>query len=129
MNHTKKQKAPVCLKALVRFLSSEGGKKEGKRPKDKKKEKKLGDLILQTARQTLVAWAKEGQLLCIPDKVETSASGENKHELYVAPVCCWQIKPPACGDASTSGFGECWCCDGSDTTFPYNLFAFRPNIF
>ncbi len=55
-----------------------------KRAKDRKK--KLGDLILQMARQTLVTWAKEGQLLCIPDKVETSASGENKHELYVAPV-------------------------------------------
>lgn len=80
----------------------------------------MGDLILQTARQTLVTWAKEGQLLCIPDEVETSVSGENKHELYVAPVYCWQIKPPASGDARTSGFDEWWCCEQSDTTFPHH---------
>ena len=66
----------------------------------------MGDLILQTARQTSVTWAKEGQLLCIPSEVETSASGENKHELYVAPVYRWQIKPPASGDARTSGSVE-----------------------
>lgn len=60
--------------------------------------------FLLTARQTLITWVKEGQLLCIPDKVETSVSGENKHELSSA----WQIKPPDGGDAKTSGLNERW---------------------
>jgi len=64
----------------------------------------------------LVTWAKEGQLLCIPDKVETSVSGENKHELNVAPVYCLQIKPPAAGDARTSGFDEWRCSEGGGVT-------------
>lgn len=76
---------------VARFLSLD----QENRGKKRARKKKLGDLILQTARQTLVTWAKEGQLLCIPDEVETSASGENKHELYVAPVYYWQTKPPA----------------------------------
>lgn len=102
----------------MRFLSLERENRGGKKgAKDRKK--KPGDLILQKARQTLVTWAKEGQLLCIPNEVETSASGENKHELYVALVHCWQIKPPASGDARTSGLDERQCCDGSDTTFQY----------
>lgn len=51
-----------CLSSVsgpvARFLSLEREKIEGKkRAKDRKK--KLGDLILQTARQTSVAWAKE----------------------------------------------------------------------
>lgn len=77
---------------------------------------------MQTARQTLVTWAK--QLLCIPDEVETSTSAENKHELYVAPVFDWQIKPPASGDARTSGFEE-----SSYTTPPHHDFAFRLSLF
>lgn len=68
----------------------------------------------------MVTWAK--QLLCIPDEVETSTSGENKHELYVAPVFDWQIKPPASGDARTSGFVE-----RSYTT--HHDFAFRLSLF
>lgn len=74
----KKQRAS-CLSSVLGLLR---GEKKIKR----RKKKKLGDLILQTARQTLVTWAKEGQLPRIPDEVETSASGENKRELYVAPV-------------------------------------------
>lgn len=104
----KKQRAPVCPLSLacckVSFFLLREKIEEEKRAKEGKK--KLGDLILQTARQTLVTWAKEGQLLCIPDEVETSVSGEIKHELYVAPVYCWQIKPPASGDARTSGLDE-----------------------
>lgn len=42
--------------------------------------------ILQPARQTLVTLAKDGQLLCIPDEVRTSVSGENKRGVDVAPV-------------------------------------------
>lgn len=42
----------------------------------KTEKRKLGDLILQTGRQTSVTPAKEEQLLCIPDGVETSTSGE-----------------------------------------------------
>lgn len=76
--------------------------------------KKFGDLILQIARQTWATEAKEGQLLCIPDEVATSASGENKHELYAAQVYRWQIKPPASRDARTSGL--CCACEGSVTT-------------
>lgn len=120
MNHMEKQRALVCPLSSVccRVFFSRERKRGGKKVKDRKK--KMGDLILQTARQTLVTWAKEGQLLCIPDEVETSVSGENKHELYVAPVYCWQIKPPASGDARTSGFDEWWCCEQSDTTFPHH---------
>lgn len=87
----------LCLGSAARLQSfsckrkKSTGKKEAPKEKGKKKGN-LGDLILQTARQTLVTCAKEGQLLCIPDEVETSASGENKHELYVSPVYCWQIK-------------------------------------
>lgn len=111
----------LCLGPVVRVFSFRERKYRGKkRAEDRKKKKKLGDLILQTARQTLVTWAKEGQLLCIPGEVETSASGEHKHELYVAPVYCWLIKPPASGDARTSGFDEWWCCERGDTTSPHH---------
>lgn len=97
----KKQVPLVCaLSWVMRFISSE--KKRGKK-RVKGRKKKLGNLILQTPRQTLATWVKLGQLLCIPDKVETSVSGENKHELYVAPVYWWQIKPPASVDARRSG--------------------------
>lgn len=116
----------LCLWPVVRLLSLGRENRGKKRAKDRKK--KLGDLILQTARQTLVTWAKERQLLCIPDEVETSVSGENKHELYVAPVYCWQIKPPVSGDAKTSGFDEWRRCERSDTTLPHHDFAFKPGL-
>lgn len=52
----------------------EGGKEKPKNgPKWSKK--KVGDLIFQSARQTLVTLAKERQLLSIPDEVKTSVSG------------------------------------------------------
>ena len=82
-------KSLLSVLCLVGLLQGEKKKRRGEKKKREPKtgkKKKLGGLILQTARQTLVTWAKEGQLPCIPDEVETSASGENKRELYVAPV-------------------------------------------
>lgn len=130
MNHLKKQVALVCplywACCSAGFLSLESENKGKKRAKDRKK--KLGDLILRTARQTSVTLAKEGQLLCIPDEVQTSASGENKRGVNVAPVYCRQMKPAAEGEARTSGFDEWWCCERSDTTFPHHQFASKPFV-
>lgn len=81
----KMQRALVCALSWVCCREKREGRK--REPKTEKKKKKLGDLILQTARQTSVTWAKEGQLLCIPDEVETSASGENKNMNCVLPQC------------------------------------------
>lgn len=121
----KKRLALIILGPDAGFLSLE---RENRLDEDRNKtENKLRALIFQIGRQTLVTLAKEGQLLCIPDKAETSASGENKHGVCVAPVCCWLMKPAAEEKAKMSWLNEWWCCERSGTTFQCGQCAVKPD--
>lgn len=61
--------------------------------------------VLQIARQTVGTWVKRGQLLNIPDEVETTIRAANKNELYVA----FYETTSYTGNAQTSGFNKGGC--------------------